>query len=242
MQQLNFSSIDPSWQNAVTQGLSKLNPDYIQFLQEDANWLPGHEKIFNAFSLPRAQVKYVLFGESPYPRQKSANGYAFWDNAVQEIWSEKGLSKPVNRATSLRNFIKMLLRTKHLLREDNTSQTAIANVPKQGLIQHIEQLFTNMMDSGFLLLNTSLVLSNRPVRYDAKQWFAFVEEILTSLSQEKHPICLILFGNVAHSLKKMPILQHFEHFLCEHPYNISFIENQVVHNFFKPFDLLKCKS
>ena len=44
-----------------------------------------------------------------------ANGYAFWDAAVNELWSDNGLSKAVNRATSLRNFIKMLLVTEGAL-------------------------------------------------------------------------------------------------------------------------------
>jgi uracil-DNA glycosylase len=65
--------------------------------------------LFAAFAQPLDRVRYVLVGEGPYPRAESATGVCFMDGAVGDLWSEAGLSKPVNRATSLRNFMKMLL-------------------------------------------------------------------------------------------------------------------------------------
>ncbi|MCD8542804.1 MAG: hypothetical protein LRY69_05290 [Gammaproteobacteria bacterium] len=93
----------------MEQALGRMDEQYLEFLLSDTRWLPGMDKVFNAFMLPFEQVNYILLGESPYPRAASANGYAFWDQSVGEIWSTNGLSKSVNRATSLRNFIKMLL-------------------------------------------------------------------------------------------------------------------------------------
>ena len=239
MQQLNTSNIDPSWRDIINASLSRLDIDYIQSLQQNLNWLPGHQNIFNAFSLPLNNVNYILFGESPYPRQQSANGYAFWDGAVHQIWSEKGLEKTVNRATSLRNFIKMLLRASNRLEKGQTSQSAIASLSKHGFITTIDQLFNNMIHQGFLLLNTSLVLSDKPVRYDARQWRPFIENILNSLANKSKKIQLILFGSVAYEIDHLTISQQFVRFYAEHPYNISFIENASVQDFFKPFDLLK---
>ena len=44
-------------------------------------------------------MRYVLFGESPYPRAQSANGYAFWDAAANSLWAEEGgLHQLLNRA------------------------------------------------------------------------------------------------------------------------------------------------
>jgi uracil-DNA glycosylase len=239
MQPFNLSNVDHSWKEVISSGLAGLVPDYIQYLHRNPNWLPGSQHLFNAFSLPRAQVKYVLFGESPYPRQQSANGYAFWDNAVQTIWSENGLEKCVNRATSLRNFIKMLLRAQGFLSPGDTTQASIAALAKHGLITTITQLFNNMMNHGFLLLNTSLVLSDKPVRYDAQHWKPFIDHILSSLSQLNTPPCLILLGNIAHQIKKLPVTQQFDYFQAQHPYNVSFIEDPSVHRFFQPFDLLQ---
>src|SRR3989344_708271 len=103
----NIEITDPSWHDCLSQALNKVDPDYLEKLYNNSQWLPGHAKIFNAFTLPVDQVNYILFGESPYPRAHSANGYAFWDAAVTDLWSPIGLSKAVNRATSLRNMIKM---------------------------------------------------------------------------------------------------------------------------------------
>src|SRR5690348_6563289 len=95
---LNLNTVDNSWKSCITDALNQLDPQYLEKLLQNEHWLPGPDKIFNAFSLPVDKVNYVLFGESPYPRAHSANGYAFWDAAVAELWSPTGLSKPVNRA------------------------------------------------------------------------------------------------------------------------------------------------
>src|SRR3989338_10453380 len=78
---------DSSWHVLLHHACAQLPKAYLDFLSTHA-WLPGPEKIFNAFCLPLAKTKYILYGESPYPRAASANGFAFWDGAVKEIWSE----------------------------------------------------------------------------------------------------------------------------------------------------------
>src|SRR5687768_2561868 len=105
----SFATVHPSWHDCLNTALQQMDLTYLEKLKLTENWLPGPEKIFAAFSLPVSKVNYLLFGESPYPRPTSANGYAFWDAAVTELWSPLGMSKKVNRATSLRNFMKMLL-------------------------------------------------------------------------------------------------------------------------------------
>src|SRR5436190_2193289 len=126
----NLQAADSSWHECLKEALSKIDSTYLENLYQNPNWLPGHKNIFNAFSLPVNKTNYVLFGESPYPRAASANGYAFWDAAVMELWSETGLSKTVNRATSLRNIIKMLLIAEGELLPQQTSQSDIRNIDK----------------------------------------------------------------------------------------------------------------
>ena len=236
---LNFSVVDPSWQACLKRGLATVDPHYLQSLVSLYNWLPGPQKIFNAFSLPLSQVNYVLFGESPYPRQQSANGYAFWDNDVHDLWSAKGLSKQVNRATSLRNIIKMLLITEDLLTPDNTTQEAIANLDKSKLVQTNEEFFNNLLKHGFLLLNTSLVLQEQAPMKDAKAWAPFMSELLDCLLEHRPEATFILFGKIANTLQS--ILHHKPiNVLCsEHPYNLSFITNPDILDFFRPLHLLR---
>jgi uracil-DNA glycosylase len=234
----NFDIVHSSWHSAIQEGLSNMDPDYLNQLYQTEHWLPGPDKIFNAFSLPVSKVKYVLFGESPYPREKSANGFAFWDAAVNELWSEKGLSKTVNRATSLRNIIKMLLIAENLLDANHTTQENIAQLKKTRLISTNQALFQHLLDRGFLLLNATLILQPKKVRKDAYAWHPFIKTILDFLHHEQKDIQLILLGNIANIIDKLLNHHGIKTFYAEHPYNISFITNPKVIAFFRPFHLL----
>lgn len=98
-------NVHPEWQETIKTAYNALDEDYRNFI-ENGDFIPARSKIFNAFkTLPKSKVKYILFGQDPYPREKSATGHAFIDGAVKKIFSDKGLSKEVNRATSLRNFV-----------------------------------------------------------------------------------------------------------------------------------------
>lgn len=238
----NFSSVDPSWYDCLQQGLVQLDLDYLQQLTLSEDWLPGKDKIFNAFSLPLDRVNYVLFGESPYPRQQSANGYAFWDAAVQEIWSPTGFNKNVNRATSLRNILKMLLIAEGLMDPQHTAQEDIARINKTSLIQTNKEFFTHLLNHGFLLLNATLVLQSGPPKRDAQAWHPFTHCILDCLIKKRPTVKLVLLGRIAGALNQF--IQHHPQankLYAEHPYNISFITNHKVIDFFKPFHLL-CKT
>jgi len=239
MNNLSTQQVAPSWQTIIRRALQELPNDYYDFLLTDNNWLPGPDKIFNAFSLPIEQVRYVMFGESPYPRSESANGYAFWDGAVQDLWSSNGLSKKVNRASSLRNFIKMLLVAQGSLSNTNLNQTAIADLDKSAYVQNIAGLFGNILRHGILPLNASLALTSLGVKQDARAWYPFMKFILEALVEHNPAITLILFGNFAKEINKIPITQKIAQLHCEHPYNLSFITNPKVLEFFKPLQLLQ---
>lgn len=224
----------PEWQPLIDKALKSMDELYLKKLIDDTQWLPGIGHLFAAFNLPLSKLNYLLLGESPYPRKQSANGYAFWDNAVDGLWSEQGLSKTVNRATSLRNIMKMLLIARGALSTD-TSQDAIAKLNKEGLVKTAPQLFEGMMNKGILLLNASLVYSEGQVPFHARHWRPFMQSLLEQLATIKPEVKLILLGKIAAVIppNQLPI-----GLLAEHPYNISFINNAEVIEFFKPLDLL----
>ena len=235
----NSAAADSSWQPCIHAALDQLNPDYLQKLYQSEEWLPGKDKIFNAFSLPVNQVNYVLFGESPYPRAQSANGYAFWDAAVTDIWSATGLSKSVNRATSLRNIIKTLLVAEGLLDPSQTGQEAIAKVNKENLVKTNYEFFSNLLAHGFLMLNATPVLQPEQVRSDARAWRPFINQIMLFLLQKRPDAQLLLFGNVANEIDQLITQPGIKKVYAEHPYNISFIHNPEIIAFFKPLHLLR---
>lgn len=231
-----INDIDPSW----GLNLEFLDNDYKDFLLKDDGYIPKKEHIFNAFkTLKKDKVRYVLFGQDPYPREASASGYAFIDGNVKNIFSPNGtLSKEVNRATSLRNFIKMTLVAKSSLNENDTSSEAIKLVDKSTMISSIWQLKDNFEKNGVLLLNTALIFTDKKSSpFHAKEWGRFILDTICKLDNTK--VKLVLFGSFAKNLyDKNQSLQKFDAFACEHPYNISFVTNNDVIDFFRPMDLL----
>jgi uracil-DNA glycosylase len=146
---------------------------------------------------------------------------------VHHLWSEKGLSREVNRATSLRNFIKMLL--------------CIENKPlrgdKSGFVETLPEVFQHFLHHGFLLLNATLVYRKEKVREDARQWQVFIRVLLNEIYPLYPETELILFGNFAQKLETL-IEFPYKKIIAEHPYNLSFIENPHVLKYFKQFRLL----
>lgn len=244
-----------SWRPVIEAGLQQVhiaNPNYFAGLTTSV-YLPNQARLFAAFSVPMDDVRYILMGEGPYPRADSATGYCFMDGAVKSLWSDEvggGLSKKVNRATSLRNFMKMLLVTSAHLQQEATTGDAMAAVaslarkPENGFVQSLDDLQENLIAQGFLLLNASLVFreDTAPVK-DAKAWQPFLQTVLSALHQYQkahavQPTVLVLWGKIAEQLRGMPEAALYEQIWAEHPYNLSFIGNKTMQDFFRPMNLL----
>jgi uracil-DNA glycosylase len=233
-----FTPVHDSWQPIVRAAYASMDSDYRHFLETDKKWLPGIDKCFNAFSLPMQKTRYILFGESPYPRAVSANGFAFWDATINTLFSPTGFSTPVNRATSMRNFLKMLLVTEGLLSPQKMSQPDIAALDKTTLIQTADELFHKLLGQGFLLLNANLSLSTRyKVSVENHYWQPFIQVILESLKAQS--LELILMGNIAKRITLLSESKHFTQHIFMHPYNLPFIADKAVQSFFGPFHLLQ---
>jgi uracil-DNA glycosylase len=227
-----------SWKEPLGRAYESLDAGYREFLEKDNGYFPTKENYFNAFkTLPREKVNYILFGQDPYPRRESAGGYAFIDEKVQTLFSPTGLSKEVNRATSLRNFVKMALVARGDLKED-LSQEAIVKVNKEPLINSIEALRLNFEKNGVLLLNTALIFTDKKSsRKHVKAWKPFMQTLLEQL-QEDAPK-LILFGTHAKALKKQFSLEMFKTIEIEHPYNHTFVYNKNALELFGAMHLLE---
>jgi len=231
--------VDKSWQEIIVYSYNGLSPKYRKFLEKDEGYFPTFCNFLNAFrTLPLEKTKYILFGQDPYPRKESACGYAFIDAKVKTIFSDKGFSKEVNRATSLRNFLKMLLVSDERLKEDDLSQNAIVEIDKSDIIDSIEELKANFEKSGVLLLNTALVFTCKDdTKLHVKEFRVFMQRFLSRLVDRD--IELILFGSMAKNIKKsLPSALEFNTVETMHPYSIGFIIDKKVQKFFKPLNLL----
>lgn len=242
-----------SWHGALRAGLqavAEADPGYLPALVKD-DYLPTNGRIFAAFAQPMDAVRYVLVGEGPYPRPESATGVCFMDGAVDALWSAQGLSKPVNRATSLRNFMKMLLVADGWLRPDATGAADLMRVSAgareadSGFIQTLPELQENLGVQGFLLLNAALVFRlHVPPLKEAKAWQPLLQIVLEALAN--HALAahmglpkLVLWGKIAQWLDSLQASDRFPRIVAEHPYNLSFIRNQPMQALFGPMHLLK---
>jgi uracil-DNA glycosylase len=241
-----------AWRPVLLRGLEALNavdPSYLPALAKD-EFLPTQGRLFAAFDQPLDKVRYVLVGEGPYPREASATGVCFMDGAVKELWSAQGLSKPVNRATSLRNFMKMLMVADGLLEPDSTGGESVAVVSAQAMspgsefIQTLPDLQHSLTEHGFLLLNAALVYRTHvpPVK-EAKAWRPLLQAVLEALADRPGlpPPTLVLWGRIAQWLEDLPVVDRFPRLAAEHPYNLSFIQNRTMQDLFGPMHLLRAK-
>lgn len=243
-----LARVDASWLPVLERGLAAVHaadPAYLPALAAD-DYLPTDGRMFAAFAQPLEQVRYVLVGEGPYPRAQSATGVCFMDGAVEALWSPAGLSKQVNRATSLRNFMKMLLVADGLLSHKATTGEALAQVSANAraigspFIQTLTELQDNLGHQGFLLLNAALVFRPHvaPAK-EAKAWRPFLTVVLGALAERgSEAPTLVLWGKIAAQLQDIEAAARLPAIAAEHPYNLSFIENRAMHALFGPMRVL----
>jgi len=227
---IESSGVHDEWRAVLETALARVDSAYLDSLLRQGGWLPGGDRLLAAFRRDRVGLRYLLIGESPYPRAESANGIAFYDAAVGELWSDSGLSTAVNRATSLRNIVKTALLAEGLVAADDSgkvTQQAIAGLDKTGLVQSLDELFDNLERAGFLLLNATPVLHpERKPAQEARYWHDFLDSLLQTIADEADErITLVLWGKIAALIEALPASSGFDKLVCEHPYNISFIEN-----------------
>jgi len=251
-----LATVHASWTPVIEAGLQAMHENdaaYLAALATSATQvLPSKARIFAAFAQPMEAVRFVLIGEGPYPREESATGVSFMDGAVSSLWSENGLSSKINRATSLRNFMKMLLVAEGWLDETHTTKDALqaglkaAQHARVAFIQTLAELEAKLHRHGFLLLNASLVYrSDVAPLLDAKAWRPMMRQILLALNQLQvnarvgvAPIELILWGKIAEHLQQIPEAGLFVQRIAEHPYNLSFVQNKSMQTLFRPMHLL----
>jgi uracil-DNA glycosylase len=243
---ISASNVHPEWTDLLRSAVAEMDATYLDELLRSPDWLPGIDLLFNAFRRDRSNVCYVLIGESPYPRQASANGIAFCDAAVTDLWRDTGLSKSVNRATSMRNIVKTALLAEGYIQPDSEgkiSQLSIAELDKSSLVQTMPELFENLAASGFLMLNATPVLHpDRKPAQEAKYWQGFLFSLLKQLGEMAgQPLTLVLWGKIAETIDAMDLPDSYTKLTSEHPYNISFIHNLTMQRLFRDVALLTVK-
>lgn len=134
---------------------------------------PKLEDIFNVFQMPMNEVKVVILGQDPYPKEGQATGYAF---AVPE-----DVSIPLS--------LKLIGQEIH-----KDEATAIHNPhvlpvnPKWRTLEH-------WRDEGVFLLNAALTVERNKPGSHAGYWNYFTHKVVEIISKEIKPVWLLWGAN-----------------------------------------------
>jgi len=71
---ISRANVHEQWKDILIDALQLVDTDYLEGLEQSNDWLPGIDQLFSAFRRDRHNLRYILIGESPYPRAESANG------------------------------------------------------------------------------------------------------------------------------------------------------------------------
>ncbi len=161
------------------------------FLSDFELLIPKKENIFHVFDyMQPADVRCVLFGEDPYPRQTSACGVAFWDKEINS-WDDK------TNGNSLKNILKALL-VQQGRAAYSTKINACREIARSENFKSPPQLFEHWLGQGVLLINTAMTFSGAG---DKKRHFLFWREfhlnLISVLNNRKESPFYILWGNKA---------------------------------------------
>ncbi|TWB86777.1 uracil-DNA glycosylase [Bradyrhizobium macuxiense] len=247
------------WHPILKDALRSIDHSYLIALLEDRECLPRPMgRLLAAFgTVALEDTRFILMGESPYPRPLSALGIAFLDGAISDLWnSSGGLHKSVNRATSLRNIIKAILVAEGALDPDRTDKDALEGVyRREHHVRTLQQMFDNLYRKGILAANFTPVLRRVHMNgasllghsgskwkhrsIEAQYWLPFWQSIFATLVKRCDPPAIIACGRPAGVAGDLAQDMGLKVIKTEHPYNLSFITNPDILKFLRPLELLR---
>lgn len=226
-----------SWMELLSDALENLDPDFLDRLESSPDdWLPGADRCFDAFSVPRCNVSVVWLGESPYPREESAIGLSFYDGQVQNLFRENGELNSMG--TSIRNILKAWFVATRRLAIANTNQRAIRCMNRDNLIVEMSELFRRRQTRGWLWLNAALSFWPGPnaaqpsLSLQICKWLPLVEIVLRDVSTQGARV--VLLGKSAEDFAYMaenPLI-------APHPRTMGFISNPDIQRFLREWRCL----
>lgn len=185
--------VAPDWAEAlapVDATITEMGAFLRSELEAGRTYLPHGDHILRAFSRPLAEVRVLLVGQDPYPTPGHPVGLSF--SVAAEV-------RPIPR--SLANIFQEL-------------QTDLGvDPPTSGDL-------TAWADRGVLMLNR--VLTVRPGSagsHRGRGWEKVTDQAITAVAGRGGPLCAILWGRDAQSLK--PVLGRIPRVESAHPSPLS---------------------
>ena len=229
--------VHESWHGLLLDALRRMDGNFLRSLNTHRDWLPGAEKCFAAFSVPRDRVRVVWLGESPYPSPERSAGISFYDASVDRIFDPgdglRGFTKKVNDATSLRNILKAWFVAIGRLQMAATNKDHIRNMNKEGLIQNLDELFRRGKEAGWLWLNTGLSLRpNETKQPQIEAWHDLICHVLLDVSNRG--AMSVLLGSFSDRFRCLV----GDRIMAPHPRNEDFLRCENIHAFLRGWNFL----
>lgn len=164
--------IESSWQAYLAEEFKKpYFKDLVTFIKKEYaqhTVYPLASQIFRTFDLCKFEdVKVIILGQDPYHGSKQANGLCF------------SVTSEISPPPSLVNIFKEL------------NADLGKPIPSHGDLTH-------WVSQGVLLLNATLtVRAGEPASHQNKGWEMFTDAVIAILSQHKHNLVFLLWGNYA---------------------------------------------
>ncbi|CAG8633687.1 5379_t:CDS:2 [Funneliformis caledonium] len=189
-----FSKTDKKVKEVLSLEIETMNSEWLKVLSGEIQKSYFIEPEIYSWSryTPPSLVKVVIIGQDPYHDDGQAHGLCF------------SVKNGVPPPPSLVNIYKALQR-----------DIPSFQIPKHGNL-------VNWAKAGVLLLNTSLtVRAHNAASHSNKGWEKFTDAVIQYLSEKKHRLVFMLWGN--HAIKKGKSINKAKHLVLEsvHPSPLS---------------------
>ena len=224
-----LAPVSDFWRGEVAQWLDAVDERFLETL-EARDWWPGVSGCLNTFA-GDVPPQVVWLGESPYEGEDRATGFSFLDGRACQLFCEGALHGTINKTTSLRNILKAWFRADGRLQEGRTQKEDVREMDKDGLVQHVTEIFEHGVADGWLWLNAGLSIGGHLEKSTHLcGWWPLVSRAVTFASEANAQI--VLLGDWAKTYRSDVVA---ETLLVEtvHPRCESFVEDAEIRAFLR---------
>ena len=151
------------------------------------------------------------------------------DGGVGALFRDNGrLDVPINKAPSLRNILKAWFRADGRLQPGQTNAENLRDMCKGGLVQNVDEVFSQGVECGWLWLNASLSVGGPLVKLaHLCGWWPFVSRAIAHASDVEASV--VLLGEWAKAYRTEVVAERLLETI--HPSKQAFVEDQNMRSF-----------
>lgn len=215
---VNYDNMNDSWKNFFMDEKIIEEIKNIESKVEKNVYYPEKKNVFRFTSLDLNNIKYVLMGMDPYPKNIAGGGCVANGRAFEPSNFDCWLQKSPN--ASIRNLLKAIYEHET---QTKASLEEIREEIKTGKFKILppHEFFDNLENQGVLFLNYALTVKHNQPGSHLKLWKNFSEELIKYIDNN-YSVDWILLGDDAQSLS--PIIRKGNIIRDMHPATVHFAD------------------